>query len=529
MKMTLAANIGTDRPKQGDVLPRAASKVRTITELAQIAERLRAEGRIVVLAHGVFDLLHLGHLRHLKEAREQGDVLIVTLTADSFVNKGPGRPIFGQAMRAEMLAALEIVDWVAINVAPTSQNVIEAIKPSIYVKGPDYSNPKDDYTGGICIEQAAVENAGGRLVLTDDVTFSSSTLINRHLGVHDDELGQYLESIRDLNILPPILDALEQVKKSRVLMIGDTIIDEYRYVTALGKAQKENIITTLFRESEAFAGGVIASANHAAEFCSEVVVVTCLGENESYAELVQQSLKPNVRLLSIDRKEKPTTCKTRFVDPGYTRKLFEVYNMNDAPLDDFEEAEIARLIISEIDGFDCIMVNDFGHGMISPKLIDMIQDHAPFLAVNAQTNSGNMGYNLITRYRQADYICIDAPEARLATGDKFSDLKVVTAEKLARLIDCPRMVVTHGAQGSLTYDRAAGLGRIPAFTKQVVDTVGAGDAFFAVTSPIAALGIPMEQLGFIGNAAGAIKVGIVGHRRSVERIPVIKFCTALLK
>lgn len=527
--MAFAAMGAGDQQKKADVRPDPALKVRTIAELAQIAESLRARGQAVVLAHGVFDLLHLGHLRHLKEARQQGDVLIVTLTADSFVNKGPGRPVFGQAMRAEMLAALEIVDWVGINMAPTSQNVIEAIKPGVYVKGPDYANPEDDYTGGISIEQAAVEKAGGRLVLTDDITFSSSTLINRYLGVHDDELGRYLESVRDHEMLPAILDALERVKATRVLMVGDTIIDEYRYVSALGKSQKENIITTLFRESEAFAGGVIASANHAAEFCAEVVVVTCLGENDSYEDLVRHSLKPNVTLHCIKRKDKPTTCKTRFVDPGYMRKLFEVYNMNDAPLDRVEEAEITRMVMADIGGFDAVLVNDFGHGMISPQLIAQMEAKAPFLAVNAQTNSGNMGYNLITRYRRADYICIDAPEARLATGDKFSDLRVVTTDKLARLIDCPRMVVTHGAQGSLTYDHAAGLGRIPAFTKQVVDTVGAGDAFFAVTSPLAALGVPMDLVGFVGNAAGAIKVGIVGHRRSVERVPVIKFVTALLK
>jgi rfaE bifunctional protein nucleotidyltransferase chain/domain len=527
--MTFAANWAEDRQKKADVRPDPALKVRSIAELSQIAETLRAEGKAVVLAHGVFDLLHLGHLRHLKEAREQGDVLIVTLTADSFVNKGPGRPVFGQAMRAEMLAALEIVDWVGVNMAPTCQNVIETIKPSVYVKGPDYANPEDDYTGGISIEQAAVEKFGGRLVLTDDVTFSSSTLINRYLGVHDDELGRYLESVRDQDMLPGILDALDRAKQSRILMVGDVIIDEYRYVSALGKSQKENIITTLFREAEAFAGGIIASANHAAEFCKEVVVVTCLGENDSYEELVRRSLKPNVRLLSITRKGKPTTCKTRFVDPGYMRKLFEVYNMNDTPLDAQEEAEITAMVMSEIGKSDAVLVNDFGHGLISSDLIALMEQNAPFLAVNAQTNSGNMGYNLITRYRRADYICIDAPEARLATGDKFSDLRVVTTDKLARMIDCPRMVVTHGAQGSLTYDRETGLGRIPAFTKQVVDTVGAGDAFFAVTSPLAALGVPMDLVGFVGNAAGAIKVGIVGHRRSVERVPVIKFVTALLK
>ncbi|HVJ52126.1 MAG TPA: PfkB family carbohydrate kinase [Aliidongia sp.] len=527
--MALAANLADDRAKNAGVGTQPASKVRTIAGLAEIAERLRSEGQTVVLAHGVFDLLHLGHLRHLKEAREQGDALIVTLTADSFVNKGPGRPVFAQAMRAEMLAALEIVDWVGINAAPTSQNVIEAIKPDVYVKGPDYSNPEADFTGGIQIEQQAVERFGGRLFLTDDVMFSSSSLINRYLGVHDEELGRYLETARELDMLPTIIDALDRVKQSRVLMIGDTIIDEYRYVSPLGKSQKENIITTLFRESEAFAGGIIASANHAAEFCGEVEIVTCLGHDDPYEELVRRSLKPNVKLHIVRRHGKPTTCKTRFVDPGYMRKLFEVYNMDDAPLDDHESAEVSELALSRMQDFDAVVVNDFGHGLIGPQLIEDIERSAPFLAVNVQTNSGNMGYNLVTRYRRADYICIDAPEARLAVGDKFSDLKIVTRDKLARMIDCPRMIVTHGAQGSLTYDRAEGMGRVPAFTKQVVDTVGAGDAFFAVTAPLAALGLPMEHLGFIGNAAGAIKVGIVGHRRSVERVPLIKFATALLK
>ena len=70
---------------------------------------------------------------------------------------------------------------------------------------------------------------------------------------------------------------------------------------------------------------------------------------------------------------------------------------------------------------------------------------------------------------------------------------------------------------------------MPAFTKTVVDTVGAGDAFFAVTAPLAAAGGAIDQLGFIGSAAGAIKVGIVGHRASVERVPLVKFLTTLLK
>src|SRR5215468_10555924 len=118
--------------------PRATTpreKLRTLEEVAQIAEQLRNAGKIVVQAHGTFDLLHLGHVRHLEAARRLGDILMVTVTADRHVNKGPGRPVFNAELRAEMLAALEHVQWVAINDAADAVTAMEWIKPSIYAKG----------------------------------------------------------------------------------------------------------------------------------------------------------------------------------------------------------------------------------------------------------------------------------------------------------------------------------------------------------------------------------------------------------
>src|SRR5512146_3094462 len=135
-------------------------KVRTLSELGAITAQLRETGKVVVQAHGAFDLLHLGHVRHLDAARRLGDVLIVTVTADEFVNKGPGRPVFDEQLRAEMLAALEYVDWVAVNHSPDAINAIEAIRPNIYVKGQDYQNPEGDVTGKITKEREAVEAIG---------------------------------------------------------------------------------------------------------------------------------------------------------------------------------------------------------------------------------------------------------------------------------------------------------------------------------------------------------------------------------
>lgn len=504
-------------------------KVKSLDELAALVADAKARGRRVVLCHGVFDLLHLGHVRHLEEARRHGDMLVTTVTADTFVNKGPGRPVFSELLRAQMLAALEQVDYVAVNPAPTAVNVLHTVKPSVYIKGSEYANAADDITGGIVDEREAVEAHGGVLAFTDDITFSSSSLINKYLGVYDTEVHAYLEDARDRDLLPTLLQSLERVRDLKVLVVGDTIIDEYRYVVPMAKSPKENMIATLYRDRETFAGGAIAAANHTAAFCARVDILTALGSHHHYEELVRASLKPNVGLDFITRADKPTTRKTRFVEPGYMRKLFEVYEMDDSPLDDGEAAAFCALIAEKAKDYDLVIATDFGHGLITAPVVRALTTHARFLAVNTQTNSGNMGYNLITRYPRADFICIDAPEARLAVGDKFSDIAIIASDTLPARVDCSRLIVTQGKLGCISSEKGVGTHRIPAFTNTVVDTVGAGDAFLAVTSPLVAAGVPMDVAAFIGNAAGAIKVGIVGHRRSIEKAPLVKFLTAILK
>ena len=126
-------------------------KVKPIEELSELLDRLRSDKKIV-LCHGVFDLLHVGHIRHFEHAKKLGDILVVTLTADRYVNKGPHRPAFPEDLRAESLAALDCVDYVAINRWPLATEPIERLRPHVYVKGSDYRDQDDDRTGGIAIE-----------------------------------------------------------------------------------------------------------------------------------------------------------------------------------------------------------------------------------------------------------------------------------------------------------------------------------------------------------------------------------------
>jgi len=517
------------RPIPHGTVRDARAKIRTIEELAALSNAAQQDGKTVVMAHGVFDLVHLGHVRHLLEARREGDVLIVTITADKHVNKGPGRPIFGEHMRAEMLATLEYVDWVGINPTATSEDALDLIRPNIYVKGSDYENPEDDLTGKIVEEREAVERHGGRIVFTKDITFSSSFLINRYLDVYDAPLQDFLEDMRGGATLNGILQYVDRAADMKVLLVGDAIIDEYRYVSPMGKSAKENMIATRFIENELFAGGVFAAANHVAGFCKRVEVITALGSSNSYEQLIRSSLKPNVVLTPLRVDGIPTTRKIRYVDEAYLRKLFEVYDFDDTPLSKDIDDDLNNLIAERAKANDLVIAADFGHSLISKQAIETLSNTARFLSVNTQTNSANLGYNLVTRYPRADMICVDSPEAQLAVGDRHSSIEEVVATRLCGLIDTDRIIVTQGKQGCVVWSRGGAPKRIPAFTKSVLDTVGAGDAFLSVASVMAAAGAPIEIVGFVGNAAGAMKVGIVGHRRAVEKVPLLKYVTTLLK
>ena len=145
-----------------------AEKIKTLTELAAILERERSAGKSIVHCHGVIDLLHVGHIRHLEAARKLGDVLVVTVTPDRWVNKGPHRPAFTEQLRAEALASLECVDYVALNEWPTAVETIRLLRPDFYVKGKAREAGPRDHTDAIVQEEEAVRAVGGRIHFTDE-------------------------------------------------------------------------------------------------------------------------------------------------------------------------------------------------------------------------------------------------------------------------------------------------------------------------------------------------------------------------
>lgn len=503
-------------------------KCREIDDLAQDLALLRAANKTVVHCHGVFDLLHVGHIRHFEHAKKLGDVLVVTLTPDEYVNKGPDRPAFPAALRAEGVAALGCVDYVAVNKWPQAVEAIELLRPDFYVKGREYADPADDVTGGITREADAVKAVGGRVVFTNDISFSSSELINRHLPTVSAEVRGYLRDFVTRHPAAEVFCYLERARDLRVLVVGEAILDEYQYCQAIGKSSKEPMLAVRRLSTERFAGGALAVANHLANFCGHVGVVTLLGEENPEDEFIRQAVDCRVEKTLIYRCDAPTITKRRMVDSYFFTKLLEVYEINEAPLASADNERLCAALREHVPRYDIVIVMDFGHSMMTQEAIDMISEKARFLAVNAQSNAGNLGYHTIGRYTRADYVSLAENELRLEARDRQADLGQLLRAQAQKLL-CPHAAVTRGTHGCLCYGEDEGVVAVPALATQVVDRMGAGDAFLALTALCVAQRAPMEIAGFIGNAMGAQAVATVGHRRSIERSALVKHIDALLK
>ena len=507
-------------------------KITSLSELENISKKYRNDGKRIVLCHGMFDLVHLGHIRYFQQAKNEGDILIVTFTADEYCRKGPDRPIFSEDLRAESLAALQIVDHVAMCPFPTAIEAIKIIKPDIYAKGKEYEIEGDDITQMISKERQIVEFYNGKVFFTDDLVFSSSNLLNRSFDIFTPEVKEYIYKFKLKHSLSEVLESINNVRKSKVLVIGESIIDRYTYVEPLGQTGKGIHSSVHKKYSEDYPGGSIAVANHIASFVDNVTLFTGLGNNlkvENYNSFIEENLLKNIKPEFFYFSEAKTIVKERFVDNDMD-KFFEVYHSTDGQnADSNENQKLTKWLESNINKFDIVVVPDYGNGFISDSMVDIISKKSKFLAVNTQINSGNRGYHVVNRYKSANFISLNEPEIRLARHnrqDSIIDLSKITA----KLLNADFITITQGSKGLLTYslDQDCSF-KIPALSSNVVDRVGAGDAFLSLASIFLGSGVDTEVSVFLGATAAAIDVQIIGNQATINNIDLVKYITALLK
>jgi len=503
-------------------------KIQNIKDLAEQLAKLRSENKKIVLSCGNFDLLHIGHIRHLEHAKKMGDVLVVAVNPDCRIGNN-GCSGFGitEDLRVESVASLSCVDFAAVNEAGGVASALRLLRPHCFAKGLEFEKSVED-AADIAEIEAALKEIGAKVARTEEVDFNSTNHISQYLADFPDEIREYLALMRKRHSADGMLELLRKMQELKVLVIGDTIIDDYHYCNAIGKSSKEPTLALKYQSSDKFAGGIVAVANHVANFAGSVEMATVLGEIDSHEEFIRERLAPGISPLFIRQAGEPTLIKRRFIDGYSLNKLLEVYIMGKSVLPLATETEFCNWLDKNLSRFDLVIAADYGHGAISAKMVDLLVDKAPFLAVNTQANAGNRGFHTVSRYSRADFVCLAEPEMRLEMKDESGDLYPML-EQVGRRMQCRRLVVTRGKKGCLMRDAKGVFCEAPAFAYKVVDRVGAGDAFFSIAAMAGFLGASNEVLGFIGNAAGALAVEIIGNQRAISSASLQENIRSLLQ
>jgi rfaE bifunctional protein kinase chain/domain/rfaE bifunctional protein nucleotidyltransferase chain/domain len=506
-------------------LVRSSDKILSLQELAATLAPLKAAGKRVVQTHGCFDLLHIGHIRYLERAKRLGDILVVTVTPDCYVNKGPHRPAFPDLLRAEAIAALDAVDYVAINEWPTAVETLDLLRPDVYAKGAEF---RQNRTPEIVREEAAVAAIGAEIAFVEDLTSSSSELINRHLLPFPAEVGQYLTELAERRGADAILRWLEQAQALRVLVVGEAIIDEYHYCQALQRSAHGPALALQHLSTERFVGGAAAVANNLAAFCSEVHLIALVGEQQSEEEWLRSQLRENVRVSLQTKAGSPTIVRGQYREAYFAQSLFELYRINDEPLSAADDTALCALLGEHVGGYDVVVAADYGHGMFTAGAIDVLCQGARHLTVNTQIDAANVGYHSVGRYPRADYLCLAEQELRLECRTRSEAVEEMLAQVAGKLC-ASEAVVMRGGHGCFGYMPQEAGQQAPALASRVVDRLGAADAFLAVTALCAAQHAPLDVLCFLGNVAGAEAVAMVGNREPLSKLAMRRHVESLLK
>ena len=324
-----------------------------------------------------------------------------------------------------------------------------------------------------------------------------------------------------------VLGEIERFRGLKVAVVGETIIDEYVYCDAIGKSGKEPMLVCRHISAESQGGGALAIANHLAEFSDSVELVSALGENDSREDFVRSALMPQVKPHFIYKRGSPTIVKRRYLDAYSLAKLMGVYNYNPENLCSRDERAFADLVESAASRCDVVIAADYGHGLITSKIVELLVTQARFLAVNTQMNAANQGYHTLSKYPRLDYACVHEGELRLDARDLHGEVLTLAKSALART-QARALTVTRGKKGSLFLHRDSGSFECPALATKVLERVGAGDAVLALTSLAVAAGVAPDVVGLLGNLAGAQQVSVMGNSAHVEKGRLIAHVRELL-
>ncbi len=455
-------------------------KIVTSKELLKITGAFPRQKKIL-MCHGVFDLVHPGHIRHLNYCKQQCDYLVVSITTDKHVLKADHRPYVPEKLRALNLAAIELIDFVIIDRESKPLKNIKHIKPDIYAKGYEYIdgkiNPKTQE------EIDLIKSYGGEFIYTPgDYVQSSSYIIENNKP--DLKLVKLKTLMENENVtFKKIYNCLNNFKDQKVFVLGDTIVDSYVDNEFIGSNAKTPTFSVRYIKNNDYVGGAGVVAKHLKSAGADVTFCSLLGEDK-LADFVKKDLKKNnIKTIFFSEKNRPTTNKKVFIAQDY--RLLKVDTLDNTPINEDLIIKIAKEIKKFKKGI--IVFSDFRHGIFNSGSIDIFLKSINKNIFKVGDSQIASRWGNILDFKNFDLITPNEKEARFALGDQDTAIRPL-ATKLYLKAKCKSLILTLGQRGILTIrkpkskDDSRAFFSIDSFADIVKDPVGCGDSLLSYSS-----------------------------------------------
>ncbi len=458
----------------------------------------------IVFVCGNFNIVHPGHLRLLRFASECGDILIVGVYPDSSAGA-----ILPESLRLEGVRSISWVNYAFI-LKDKPEIFIRQLKPDFVVKGKEHENRFNP-------ELEAVKSYNGKLVFSSgDVTFSSIELLK------DEIKNVNLSTVTKPQDFPArhgfsmnnLVEIIGKMRNLTVLVIGDTIVDEYITCDPIGMSQEDPtiVVTPIFKEQFIGAAGIVSE--HAKGLGADVHFFSVVGKDETsdYVRKTMEDYGVNLHLYKDDSRH--TTRKQRFRAGNKT--LLRVNYLHQHGINKEIQKEILKDISQIIKEINLLIFSDFNYGCLPQNLVDEIITLCKkngVLTVADSQSSSQIGD--VSRYKGMCLLTPTEREARLAVRDFNSGL-VVLAEQLREKADAKNILLTLGAEGVLIHAYINSnnkwlTDRLPAFNTSPKDISGAGDSMLIGAAMALAVGSDIWQSTYIGSICAACQIGRIGN------------------
>ena len=424
------------------------------------------------------------------------------------------------------LSALSLVNFVIVSDSVSANEVIKNIKPNVYFKGKDYKVLSNDPTKNIILEKREVEKYGGKIVFSLSELNSSSKLLFQNNMIFPEYITKFLSSLKKNISLKETQAILEKIKKLKVLVIGDTIIDNYIFCNTVGKASKDPMLVVEKKFNKKFLGGAASVALNCYSMCKNIVFFTKLGtKNKKNYNFVINKLK-KINLCLIKDKSSYVNEKARYVDYLSSSKLIGVYELDKSKKNNFNQESFLKLK-NKIKNFDAVVLLDYKHGLIDNLIAKEIFRHKNNY-VNFQVNSSNRNNHNFDNFKNINCLVINEDELRNELKDTETNLnKLIKNFSLQKKIKI--IIVTQGKNGSVMYhSKQNQFFEVPSFSTNVKDRVGAGDIIISIISLFLTVTNNYQFALTVASMFGAKAVENYGNENIVNSTELLKFASTFL-